>query len=182
MATNISLSPRRVTTPDPPGGEIGKDSGGTVNDNIKRWKGMFQPPEGKTIDEATKQETFKVGKVDVTSVDVQGTYLDKFPPSGFLSLPEGSWGKNGTHEVWLNHDTEWTWKNIYPSEFAVQQIIERGLWRTDGLAERVVKQLCRELMLGRTTVNSSPASRATVSSTRVHRCRRRATACNNSSP
>jgi 1,4-alpha-glucan branching enzyme len=74
-------------------------------------------------------------------------YLDKFPPSGFLSLPEGSWGKNGTHEVWLNHDTEWTWNNIYPSEFAVQQIVERGLWRTNAVAERLVKQICRELLL-----------------------------------
>jgi 1,4-alpha-glucan branching enzyme len=29
----------------------------------------------------------------------------------------------------------------------VQQVVERGLWRTDGLAERVVKQICRELLL-----------------------------------
>ena len=59
-----------------------------------------------------------------------GEYLDRFPPSGFLSLPEGSWGKNGTHEVWLNHSTEWTWKNIYPSELAVQRIIEGGSRRS----------------------------------------------------
>ena len=29
----------------------------------------------------------------------------------------------------------------------MQQIVERGLWRTDGLADRLVKQICRELML-----------------------------------
>jgi 1,4-alpha-glucan branching enzyme len=74
-------------------------------------------------------------------------YLDRFPPSGFLSLPEGSWGKNGTDEVWLNRDTEWTWKNIYPSEIKVQQIVEGGWWRSDALADRLVKQICRELML-----------------------------------
>ncbi len=59
---------------------FGKDSGGTIQDNIKRWKTMFQPPEGKSIDEVAKQEKFKVGKVEVTTLDVQGTYLDKFPP------------------------------------------------------------------------------------------------------
>src|SRR5207247_98837 len=35
-----------------------------------------------------------------------GDYLDQFPPSGYVALPEGSWGRNGTHEVWLNPETE----------------------------------------------------------------------------
>ena len=48
-----------------------------------------------------------------------GEYLERNRPTGFLALPEGSWGRNGTHEVWLNHDTEWTWKRIYPAELAV---------------------------------------------------------------
>jgi len=76
-----------------------------------------------------------------------GEYLERNRPTGFLALPEGSWGRNGTHEVWLNHDTEWTWKRIYPAELAVQQIAEDGLWRGNETGTRLVKQLCRELML-----------------------------------
>lgn len=59
---------------------FGKDSGGGIAENIKRWKGMFLPPEGKTIDEVSKQEEFKVGKASLTVLDVQGIYKDKFPP------------------------------------------------------------------------------------------------------
>jgi hypothetical protein len=59
---------------------FGAGSGGSVNDNIKRWKGMFQPPEGKSIDDVSKVEKFKVGAVELTYLDVQGTYLSKFPP------------------------------------------------------------------------------------------------------
>jgi hypothetical protein len=59
---------------------FGPGSGGSEKENIKRWQGMFRPPEGKKIEDATNVDKMKVGKVDVTYVDVQGTYLDKFPP------------------------------------------------------------------------------------------------------
>jgi hypothetical protein len=59
---------------------FGAGSGGSVNDNIKRWKGMFLPPEGKSIDDVSKVEKLKVGAVELTYLDVQGTYLSKFPP------------------------------------------------------------------------------------------------------
>lgn len=59
---------------------FGPGSGGTIADNIKRWKGQFQAPEGKTIDEVSKVDKKKVGKVDLTYLDIHGTYLFKFPP------------------------------------------------------------------------------------------------------
>jgi hypothetical protein len=60
---------------------FGKDNdGGGLAANIKRWKGMFDAPEGKTIDDVSKQETFNVGSAKVTTLDIQGIYLDKFPP------------------------------------------------------------------------------------------------------
>lgn len=59
---------------------FGPGSGGTVNDNIKRWKGQFQAPDGKDIDDVSKLEKKKVGKVDITYLDISGTYLFKFPP------------------------------------------------------------------------------------------------------
>jgi hypothetical protein len=59
---------------------FGEGGGGNVQDNIKRWKGQFQPPEGKKIDDVSKVTTMKVGNVEVTYLDVHGTYLYKFPP------------------------------------------------------------------------------------------------------
>jgi hypothetical protein len=54
--------------------------GGSNEDNIKRWKGQFVPPKGKSIDDVTKVEKTKVGNADVTYVDLSGTYkFKKFP-------------------------------------------------------------------------------------------------------
>ena len=53
---------------------------GSAADNIKRWQGMFVPPAGKTIDDVSKVEKFKVGNANVTYLDVAGTFLSKNPP------------------------------------------------------------------------------------------------------
>ncbi|WP_026443309.1 glycoside hydrolase family 57 protein [Pseudacidobacterium ailaaui] len=76
-----------------------------------------------------------------------GEYLDVEPPSGYLALQEGSWGKNGTNEVWLNPDTAWTWTHIYPAETRVRELATEGRWQDGGTGERIMKQLCRELLL-----------------------------------
>jgi hypothetical protein len=55
-------------------------SGGNNEANIKRWQMTFAPPPGKTRDDITKVEKFKVGDVPVVYVDIQGTYVSKFPP------------------------------------------------------------------------------------------------------
>src|SRR4029079_12686130 len=60
---------------------FGAGGGGGIDENLKRWKGMFIPPEGKSIDEASKVDKFKIGKVaDVVYLDIQGTYKYKNPP------------------------------------------------------------------------------------------------------
>src|SRR5579883_3253023 len=51
---------------------FGPGSGGGVNDNVKRWKGQFAAPPGKSADEIAKVEMFKVGDVPVTYVDIHG--------------------------------------------------------------------------------------------------------------
>lgn len=54
--------------------------GGSVRENVQRWKGMFVPPEGKNIDDVTKTEEMKVGAASLTYVDIQGTYKYKKAP------------------------------------------------------------------------------------------------------
>jgi hypothetical protein len=53
---------------------FGKGSGGGLEENVQRWKGMFIPPKGKKIDDVTKVDNLKVGDVAVTTVEVHGTY------------------------------------------------------------------------------------------------------------
>ena len=76
-----------------------------------------------------------------------GEYLDQYPPSGCIGMVEGSWGQNGDNYVWLNPQTSWTWKHIYPAEETVRNIATEGAWQDGGTGERIMKQLCRELLL-----------------------------------
>jgi hypothetical protein len=59
---------------------FGPGGGGSTEENIKRWKGQFIPPDGKKMDDVTKVEKMKVGNVDVTYVDLSGTYKFKKAP------------------------------------------------------------------------------------------------------
>jgi hypothetical protein len=59
---------------------FGENGAGSSEENIKRKKNAFIPPEGKKIDEATKIDKFRVGNAGVIYVDIQGTYKDKKGP------------------------------------------------------------------------------------------------------
>lgn len=74
-------------------------------------------------------------------------YLDKYPRAGFISMHEGSWGAEGTNHVWMNPETSWTYNHIYPAELYTREVATEGKWKDGGLGERIMKQLCRELLL-----------------------------------
>jgi len=74
-------------------------------------------------------------------------YLAKHPPAVSLKLGEGSWGKNGNNEVWLNDQTSWTWTHIYRAERVVRDVASDPRWRDSGWGERIAKQMARELLL-----------------------------------
>jgi hypothetical protein len=57
-----------------------KGFGGSAEANIKRWKETFIPPDGKTIDEASKVKQIKIGGQDAVLLDVSGTYKFKAAP------------------------------------------------------------------------------------------------------
>jgi 1,4-alpha-glucan branching enzyme len=74
-------------------------------------------------------------------------YLADHPRGGFLTLHEGSWGAEGTNQVWMNDETAWTYAHVYAAELACREICNSPRWRDGALGERIVKQLCRELLL-----------------------------------
>ncbi len=74
-------------------------------------------------------------------------YLAKYPAAVSLKLGEGSWGKNGDNEVWLNGETSWTWAHIYRAERVLREIASDERWRDGGWGERIAKQIAREVLL-----------------------------------
>ncbi len=74
-------------------------------------------------------------------------YLDRYPRAGFIAMPEGSWGAEGNHQVWMNPDTSWTYTHIYPAELYAREVCTAGKWRNSELGKRIAQQLCRELLL-----------------------------------
>ena len=64
------------------------DLPGKPEENLERWKDLFVPPDGKTIDDIARIEKFKVGKVSILLLDIAGTYLQKDRPLGSKSVPK----------------------------------------------------------------------------------------------
>lgn len=91
----------------------------------------------QTIDEAA-------GRLDLIDCE---DYLQRFPASSAIAMQEGSWGAGGSSQVWLNPETLWTYGRLYPAQILVRDIATEGAWRRQDLGARIVRQLCRELLL-----------------------------------
>jgi 1,4-alpha-glucan branching enzyme len=74
-------------------------------------------------------------------------YLDRYPRAGSIAMPEGSWGAEGNHQVWMNPDTSWTYTHIYFAELFTREVCSSCKWRSSELGKRIAQQLCRELLL-----------------------------------
>ncbi len=86
------------------------------------------------------------GESGVTAIAC-GEYLRRYPPQQALELPEGSWGEGGDDRVWLNEATRWTWSRLYTAEHVLRELCTAGEWRDGADGERLMKQMCRELLL-----------------------------------
>jgi 1,4-alpha-glucan branching enzyme len=62
-----------------------------------------------------------------------------------IMLAEGSWGAHGDHHMWLNHETEWTWRRLWALEDAFWDAVPRAL-SSDRLRP-LLAQAARELLL-----------------------------------
>lgn len=59
---------------------FGAGQGGSVSDNIDRWVGQMQQPEGSSSKDKARTETLTVNGLRVTMVDVSGTYTAQMSP------------------------------------------------------------------------------------------------------
>jgi 1,4-alpha-glucan branching enzyme len=77
-----------------------------------------------------------------------GRHLDQHPPVERVSLPEGSWGDGGAHQVWLNETTRWTWGPVHEAEAAFERLARAGVAAApEPLLERLLAQAGRSLLL-----------------------------------
>ncbi|MFH0765582.1 MAG: 1,4-alpha-glucan branching protein domain-containing protein [Calditrichota bacterium] len=64
-----------------------------------------------------------------------------------ISLPEGSWGEGGFHQIWFNPDTEWCWHLIHRAEKMMVERSRLGAEDQRGLVRELLAALGRELLL-----------------------------------
>jgi 1,4-alpha-glucan branching enzyme len=76
-----------------------------------------------------------------------GGYLDHHAVQDEVALPEGSWGEGGYHYIWLNHDTEWTWPELYRAELTLRDLVDDWLDREHEIIHRLLRLAARELLL-----------------------------------
>jgi len=72
---------------------------------------------------------------------------EEIKPSLVISIPEGSWGEGGHHYIWLNKNTEWTWKHIYYDELRFIDSVRRYINLNNPQLHGILKQAARELLL-----------------------------------
>jgi len=73
--------------------------------------------------------------------------LASHPRDMVLRLPEGSWGEQGNHGVWINSRTGWIWETEYRAEGRMLQLLHALPWRADAEVRAMLERAARELML-----------------------------------
>lgn len=61
---------------------FGENGAGSIDDNLDRWLGQFQQPDGKPSKQVAKIEKTKIAGQDATTVTVTGRYVASMMPGG----------------------------------------------------------------------------------------------------
>ncbi|MDP9236982.1 MAG: DUF1957 domain-containing protein [Chloroflexota bacterium] len=73
-------------------------------------------------------------------------FVEEYPPEDVVSLPEGSWGQQGTHFTWQNADTAWMWPMITEAQLRMERSAAAGA-DASGTTAAALAQMARELLL-----------------------------------
>jgi len=74
--------------------------------------------------------------------------INQIQPREVISIPEGSWGENNNHDVWMNDENKWTWEAIYNNENRLGEYYSKYV--NDNInpeVRRILLQALRELLL-----------------------------------
>jgi 1,4-alpha-glucan branching enzyme len=73
--------------------------------------------------------------------------LYNHPVDKVMRLPEGSWGENGNHSVWINERNAWYWEMEYRAEGQLLKLIHGLPWQTNDAVKAMLERAARELLL-----------------------------------
>jgi 1,4-alpha-glucan branching enzyme len=73
--------------------------------------------------------------------------LEKYPPDKVMRLPEGSWGENGDHSVWINEKNRLYWEIEYRAEGQLLRMLHNLPWREKKDVRELMERAARELLL-----------------------------------
>ena len=73
--------------------------------------------------------------------------LERKPPDKVMRLPEGSWGENGDHSVWMNEQIRWYWEIEYRAEGQFLKLLHDLPWQTNAEVRGLLERAARELLL-----------------------------------
>ena len=73
--------------------------------------------------------------------------LYHYPPDKVMRLPEGSWGENGNHSVWINDRNRWMWEIEYRAEGTFLRVLHGLPWRQNDQVKQMIVRAARELLL-----------------------------------
>ncbi len=82
-------------------------------------------------------------KIELTT---PGAYLDRYPPTEKIALPESSWGAGGDARTWYNDQTKWMWPIIHQYERQMEDLVAKHP-KANGASGETLAQIARELLL-----------------------------------
>ncbi|HLG72816.1 MAG TPA: 1,4-alpha-glucan branching protein domain-containing protein, partial [Chloroflexota bacterium] len=82
-------------------------------------------------------------KIDLTT---PAAYLQRYPPTEKIALPESSWGAGGDARTWYNDQTKWMWPIIHQYERQMEDIVAQ-FPHAEGQLRETLAQITRELLL-----------------------------------
>jgi 1,4-alpha-glucan branching enzyme len=73
--------------------------------------------------------------------------LYHYQPDKVMRLPEGSWGEEGNHSVWINDRNRWMWEIEYRAEGTFLKNLHALPWRDNENVRAMLIRAARELLL-----------------------------------
>ena len=80
-----------------------------------------------------------------------GEYLSQHPTQQIAAPAASSWGENGHSEMWLGPANSWIYPHLHAATHRMTEAARAHANQTTGFADRVLKQLARELLLAQSS-------------------------------
>lgn len=90
-----------------------------------------------------------LAEADTIAPATAATMLAAAPPRSSIRMPAGSWGANGDFSMWLNDQTAWTWRRLWPLEERFWNAVPAAL--AHPAIAPVLEQAARELLLAQSS-------------------------------